>query len=361
MIQAFTRFVFVAAGLLGGWVLTTFVDWQAQLGLAPDYVIFLFVILGAGIGFVVGGIVGRELTTAWQRVQSRLSELAGADIVLGTVGLVVGLLVAFLATQPLRLLEPAPLALAISVLMSIVAGYLGVGVALTRRREFIAMFPKFAPAEMLPVNERLIVADTSAIIDARFVEVRRLGLLAGELRVPRFVLAELHTLSDSADDTKRSRGRRGLDLLATLPESDAVQVMEVDYADMAAVDEKLMRLAVDAHASLLTVDYNLTKVARVRGIEVVNLNEIAGALRPSFLPGDQFDLRVSKPGKEAAQGVGYLEDGTMVVVADGRSLVGGEATVEVTSVLQTSAGRMVFARPAYDGEHDGANVAEASA
>lgn len=355
MIQAFTRFFFVTAGLLGGYFVTQAVDWQAQLpGLAPNYVIFLFILLGASMGYVLGGILGRELSTAWVRVEMRLAEISGADIILGTIGLLVGLSVAFLAAQPLRLLTPTGLAVATMILLSIVAGYMGVSIALTRRREFAAMFPNLAPVELVPAGERLVVLDTSAVIDARFVELRRIGFIQGKVKVPRFVLAELQTLADSADDTKRARGRRGLDLLSTLPEKDAVEVLELDYSDMAAVDEKLMRLTVDASALLLTVDFNLTKVARVRGIEVINLNEAAAALRPSFLPGDVIQLRVTKAGKEQGQGVGYLEDGTMVVIQDGRGLVGTEAPVEVTSVLQTSAGRMVFARPA-DGHDEAAS------
>ena len=183
------------------------------------------------------------------------------------------------------------------------------------------------------------------MIDSRFVELRRLGFLPGSLRVPRFVLAELQTLADSADDTRRARGRRGLDLLASLPAADAVPVFETDYPDTPQVDEKLMRLAVDARGSIITVDYNLSKVARVRGIDVINLNEAASALRPNYIPGEIIRLKVAKQGKDADQGVGYLDDGTMVVVQSGRELIGTEADVEVTSVLQTSAGRMIFARP----------------
>jgi uncharacterized protein YacL len=344
MIQAITRYTLVVTGLLGGYFISRVVDWHVELGLAPDYVIFLFVILGAAIGYVLGGIIGRELTSAWQRTEARLSELAGADIVLGTIGLVVGLLVAFFATQPLRRLEPASLAIGISMAMFAVAGYLGVGVALTRRREFAAAFPRLAPPDTTSVKERTVLLDTSTVIDGRFVELRRLGFLPGSPRLPRFVLAELHTLADSADDTKRARGRRGLDLLATLSDQDAVEMLEIDYPDMPHVDDKLMRLAVDVHALIATVDFNLTKVARVRGITVLNVNEAAGSLRPNFLPGDGLRIRIAKPGKEHSQGVGYLEDGTMVVVADGRALVGRDADVEVSSVLQTSAGRMIFAR-----------------
>lgn len=346
MLQALTRFLLVVAGLLGGYVVTTAVDWQTQLpGFTQTYVIFLFIILGGAIGYVFGGIVGREMAAAWFRIETRLAETSAADIVLGTAGLIVGLLVAFLAAQPLRLLEPPGFAIVMMGLLTVVTGYIGVGIALTRRREFAALFPKLSPADYAGPADRLVVLDTSIVIDARFVEMRKAGFLPGALRVPRFVLAELQTLADSADDARRSRGRRGLDLLATLPEPDALDVMEVDYADIAHVDDKLMRLATDADAVLMTVDYNLAKVARVRGIEVLNLNEAATALRPSFLPGDSLRLRLTKAGKEPRQAVGYLEDGTMVVVQDARDLVGSEAEIEVTSVLQTSAGRMIFARP----------------
>lgn len=344
MIQAITRFVFVATGLLGGYVVTQLVDWQAEIGLPEYYVIFLFIILGGSIGFVFGGIVGRELTSAWGRIEDLIADLAAADLVLGTVGLLVGLLVAFLVSQPLRLLQPTWLAVATSVLVSLTAAYTGMQVALTRRREVIAMFPRLGPPEQLPAHDRLLVLDTSAVIDGRFIEVKELGFMPGMLRVPRFVLAELQTLADSADETRRSRGRRGLDLLSTQPDNRAIEVYEVDYPDTPAVDEKLMRLGVETGAVMVTVDYNLTKVARVRGLSVLNLNEVAAALRPNFLPGDRMHLAIVKPGKESGQGVGYLEDGTMVVVADGRECVGRDASVEVTSVLQTSAGRMIFAR-----------------
>jgi uncharacterized protein YacL len=353
MIQALSRFTFIAAGLLAGWLITQTVDWQIQYGLSPQYVIFVFVILGGAIGYVLGGIVGRELATAWRLAETRVSGLAGVDVLLGTIGLVVGLLIAFLAAQPLRLLEPAGLAFTLTVLLSLLGAYVGIGIALTRRRDAVALFPALAPGDATEGGQRTVLLDTSAVIDGRFTEFAQLGFMPGRLRVPRFVLSELQTLADSADDTRRARGRRGLDLLSALPDDNLVDVFEVDYSELSAVDDKLMRLSVDAGATLATVDYNLTKVARVRGIEVLNLNEAAAALRPSFLPGDPMRLRVVKPGKEQGQGVGYLEDGTMVVIQDARDRVGTDASVEVTTVLQTAAGRMIFARPLGNDElHD---------
>jgi len=282
-------------------------------------------------------------STLARQIEARIVDTSPADLLLTTAGLVVGLLVALLASWPIRIIKPTWLATTVTALLMIIVANLFMRAALTKRRDFSAMFPSLAPPELITADERVVLLDTSVIIDARFVELRRLGFLPGSLRVPRFVLAELQTLADSADDTRRARGRRGLDLLATLPAADAVPVFETDYPDTPQVDEKLMRLTVDARGSMITVDYNLTKVARVRGIAVVNLNEAAAALRPNYLPGEMIRLKLTKHGKEADQGVGYLDDGTMVVVQSGRALVGTEADVEVTSVLQTSAGRMIFA------------------
>jgi uncharacterized protein YacL len=344
MIQAITRFTLVSGGLLGGFAITRLVNWQTQLGLPEYYVIFLFIILGGSIGYVFGGIIGRELTAQWQRTEQVVHETAPADLILGAVGLVMGLLIALLASQPLRLVNPAWLSISATALLMFACGYLGARVTLLKRHDFARAFPALAASELVVTEKRPLVLDTSTIIDGRFVELHRLGFLAGELRVPRFVVGELQTLADSADDTRRAKGRRGLDLLAALPESVNVTVFEADYSDTAQVDEKLLRLSADSRSALVTVDYNLAKVAHVRGVEVLNINDAAGALRPTFLPGETFRLRIVKPGKEAEQGVGYLEDGTMVVVQSARDRVGQDVDVEVSSVLQTSAGRMVFAR-----------------
>lgn len=347
MIEAITRVILVTGGLVGGYAATGLVDWQTELGLPRYYVIFLLIILGGAIGYVLGGIIGRELTGVWRRIEARIIDTSPADLLLSTAGLMVGLVIALFASWPLRLVKPAWLSTTVTVLLMIVLANLFMRAAQSKRRDFSAMFPRLAPPELVTAEQRVVLLDTSVVIDGRFVELRRIGFLPGTLRVPRFVLAELQTLADSADDTRRARGRRGLDLLASLPTEDAVPVFETDYPDTPLVDEKLMRLAVDAKGSLLTVDYNLQKVASVRGIEVMNLNEAATALRPNYLPGESIRLRVTKQGKEPDQGVGYLDDGTMVVVQGGKGLVGTEADIEVTSVLQTSAGRMIFARQSH--------------
>jgi uncharacterized protein YacL len=343
MITALTRFVFMAAGLLGGYAVAQLANWQDEIGLPQYYVIIVFLILGWSIGYVLGGIVGRELSAVWKHMEERVRALPPSDLLLATVGLIAGLLVALLATQPILRVQPVWIGVGASAVGTFFLAWGGIRVALLKRREFAAAFPALAPPELVPAAERQLLLDTSAVIDARFVQMHELGFLPGRLRVPQFVLAELQVLADSADDTRRARGRRGLDLLSTL-EDGRVDVFATDYPDIPDVDGKLMRLAEDLDAEIITVDYNMTKVARVRGIEVLNLNELAAGMRPSFLPGETLRLKLIKPGKESGQAVGYLEDGTMVVVQDGREFIGEELDTEVTSVLQTSAGRMIFAR-----------------
>jgi uncharacterized protein YacL len=333
----------MVAGLLGGWVAARIVEIPESTGLTQRYVIFVFLILGWSIGYLLGGIIGRELDRLWKRAEERIRDLAPSDLILGTAGMIAGLFVALITSQPLLRIQPQWLAIGSALLLTVVLGTAGARVALVKRREFASAFPRLAPVELLPAADRTLLLDTSAVIDGRFPELSKLGFLPGRLRVPAFVLAELQTLADSADDTKRARGRRGLDLLTTLADG-LVEVFEVDYPETPEVDAKLMRLSEDISGGMVTVDYNLTKTARVRGIEVLNLNEVAAALRPAFIPGEMIRLRISKPGKESGQGVGYLEDGTMVVVQNGRGSVGEDVDVEVTSVLQTSAGRMIFAR-----------------
>lgn len=345
MVNSVTRFIFTVTGLIGGYAITQLVNWQVEPGYPRYYVILLLIILGGSIGFLLGGPAGREVSAAWQKAQDGLRDLSPVDLLLGTTGLVVGLVVAVLASFPLRLVEPRWLGLVATLSLLVISAYVGVSAAMFKRRDIAAIFPKLAVSELRPAQERILLLDTSAVIDGRFVELGRLGFMPGSFRVPRFVLGELQVLADSADDTKRARGRRGLDLLTAMPEDSQFEVFEIDYPEIPKVDEKLMNLAVDSHAIMVTVDHNLTKVARVRGIDVLNLNEAASSLRPNYLPGETIRLRVAKAGKEADQGVGYLDDGTMVVVQQGHELIGGDHDIEVTSVLQTSAGRMIFARP----------------
>lgn len=347
MIVQLSRFVLATFGALAGLAVKDSIDWTSQIGFPESLVIILFVILGCSIGFILGGILGRELTFAYLHVEEYMGGMSAPDLLLATAGLLVGLVVALITSTPIRGVQPPWIAIGGTVTMFIVLGYYGVRIAMVKRVEFGRLFPRLTVEQTNVPSAAAMLLDTSAVIDGRFAELRRSGFLDGEARVPGFVLAELQTLADSADDVKRARGRRGLDLLATLATgAGAVSVFEADYPEIAAVDGKLVRLARDLDAELVTVDYNLSQVARVQGVRTLNINEIAAALRPNHLPGEQIRVSVIREGKEADQGVGYLEDGTMVVVQNGRGYVGSQVDTVVTSVLQTSAGRMVFARPA---------------
>ncbi len=345
MIVQLARVLLIAAGAIGGFVASQQIDWATQTGYSEGYVIFIFIILGASMGYVLGGIVGREIAGAYRRFERRIQGIETSALILGAVGLLVGLLVAFLISSSLlRYIErPQWLSFVATALLYLFCVYAAVSLFMMpgRSRDLQMGLGSLTPSSLPPK-----LLDTSAVIDGRFVELARAGFLDGSLRVPRFVLMELQTLADSMDETKRARGRRGLDLLTALASAEpGVHVIEADFPDVPTVDAKLIRLARTSGGAIITVDHNLTKVARVEGVGVLNVNEAAQAMRPVLLPGDGVHVAITREGKEPGQGVGYLEDGTMVVVQGAAGSVGSEIDAEVTSVLQTSAGRMVFARP----------------
>lgn len=349
MIVQLTRFILATLGALAGLAVRDLIDWTQQYGFPEYSVIILFIILGASIGFIFGGIIGRELQRGYIYLEDYLHRLSVSDLMLGTSGLLVGLVIALIVSVPVRLLQPPSIALAGQVGIFVVAAYAGVRVAMIKRRDFARIFPRMAETAEQAGSGSAKVLDTSAVIDGRFAELRRTGAIEGSVRVPGFVLSELQTLADSSDDTRRQRGRRGLDLLAGLRSGDdPVEMLDIDYPELPDVDAKLIRFARDSGARIVTVDYNLTQVARAQGLSVVNINDLAAALRPNHLPGETLRLHVIREGKESDQGVAYLEDGTMVVIAGGRDLIGTDTDATVTSVLQTSGGRMVFARPRAD-------------
>ncbi|MCE5191348.1 MAG: PIN/TRAM domain-containing protein [Actinomycetia bacterium] len=345
MIVQLARMVLLTAGALGGFSVSRLADWSAQSGLSPQLVIFVFIILGASMGYLLGSIIGRELTEQYRRIEQQIQDFDTTDLLLAAVGLVIGLVIAFLISTPLKLLRPTWLGFLAIVLVYGLTGYGSTQLFMTKRSDVHRRFGGMLDGPPGQPPDSLKFLDTSAVIDGRFQQLVEAGLLEGKVAVPRFVLVELQTLADSADELRRARGRRGLDLLTTLSTGpDALQVFEADYPEIPGVDAKLVRLASASGGAIVTVDHNLTQVARVEGVRVLNVNEVASAVRPLFIPGDTIRISIVKDGKEPTQGVGYLEDGTMVVVADGKQAVGSERSVGVTSVLQTSAGRMIFAK-----------------
>lgn len=309
----------------------------------------------AAFGGLIGIAIGLVVQTAYHRLETRIRSLPTDILLSRAVGLVVGLLVANLLLAPIFLL-PIPQEFSFikplaAILASLTFAYSGINLADTHGRTLLRLINPHSVETMLlaegtlkPASAKIL--DTSCIIDGRIQSLIATRWIEGQLLVPQFVLQELQAVADASNDQKRTRGRRGLDILNQIKESHAERIVihPADYEDVATVDAKLVRLAQEINGTLVTNDYNLNKVASFQAVEVLNINDLAQAVRPLYLPGDSVELKILKEGKEPAQGVGYLEDGTMVVVEDGSSRIGDELPVVVTSSLQTSAGRMIFAR-----------------
>ncbi len=307
-------------------------------------------VLGSGLGYVLGGILGRRTAGAAEVARTRLRDVTADTLVAGALGLVGGVLVGAGVAWPVFFLPQAYLAFPLFGFVVVVLGYLGSQVAMSKRDGVLALFgeraglaPRDAPTAALPR-----VIDTSVAIDGRVLDVVRAGFLHGRVLVPTPVLAELQGLADAGDDLRRGRGRRGLEVLDALRREDGVEleVLDLDVPGVHEVDAKLVRICLDRGAALLTLDTNLAKAASLAGVRVLNLHALSLAMRPPVAAGDEVPVLLLKAGKEAGQAVGYLDDGSMVVVERGRSRVGQEVKVAVTSVLTTANGRLVFARPA---------------
>lgn len=308
-------------------------------------------ILLGGVGYLTGATISSEFSRWLQR---RLPQISSSDVLWGSAGLGLGLAVAnlfcvpillFLNTEPVRtLLRTNPLLSVLTLLVplffNILLGSLGIYLFTARQRDLAGLL--FRGSRRMGVRAKVL--DTSAIIDGRVMEILRTGMLEGPVEVPQFVLHELQCVADSRDPIRRERGRRGFEHLERLKSTPGLEISfpAVEIERHVEVDAKLVAFCQDSGAILLTVDYNLNKLAGLQEVRSININEVANALRPSVLSGDQLRLEVIKRGKDAGQGVGYLPDGTMVIVEGGAELVGSTAIVNVNKILQTSAGRMVF-------------------
>lgn len=283
--------------------------------------------------------------------ETEILKFSAMDIMLGALGLIVGFVIAFLISQPLSNIKYV--GTIISVISYLVFGYLGIKVA-TRKKDDV-LWPQLLNIKRASTGKKhdkkkeIIspkILDTSVIIDGRISDICRTGFIEGTLVIPEFVLKELRHIADSSDSLKRNRGRRGLDILNILQKDDAVNVVieSKDYGENIEVDVKLLKLAKELGGKVLTNDFNLNKVAEFQGVEVLNINELANAVKPVVLPGEEMTVMIVKDGKESGQGLAYLDDGTMIVVEGGKKCIGDSVVVTVTSVLQTAAGRMIFAK-----------------
>jgi len=286
-----------------------------------------------------------------------LFKIPAADLFFGTLGLIVGLIVAYFVGFAIERINIPIITDFLPIILSIILGYLGFRVGFKKREELSQIFSKSGVGskkkpgdngQSAPQEKPLYkLLDTSVIIDGRIADIATTGFIEGVLVVPQFVLTELQHIADSSDSLKRTRGRRGLDMLKRLQDGKSVKVMisEEDFDDVQEVDLKLVRLAKKMGAKILTNDFNLNKVCELHHVQVLNINELANAVKPVVIPGEDMQVVVIKDGKEQNQGVAYLDDGTMIVIEGGRNYIGQAITVTVTSVLQTSAGRMIFAKP----------------
>lgn len=308
------------------------------------------------LGALTGLILTPYITTRPVRaLRSFLVKVSAQTLFSGLIGLIAGLTIAVLLSFPLSRL-PSPFGQVFPFIAVVLFSYLGVAVFLMRQNDlavFLGNFSKAGP-QAASVDQsagwaesRTILLDTSVIIDGRIADIARTGFLPGSLLIPRFVLNELQYIADSPDSLRRQRGRRGMEVLSQLQKEPVipVRITDIDVEGVRDVDDKLVILARQLRCPILTNDYNLNRVAELQGVNVLNVNELANAVKSVLLPGEALSIRVIQEGKESGQGVGYMDDGTMVVVENGRDYLSQEILVTVTKVLQTAAGRMIFARP----------------
>lgn len=362
-----SKIIRVLISLLGAILGTTsylsLAEYFPQLSFGIENVYLVGLVAGLLIGiifYLISPWIFNKVRILVKILDTEISKYPQTDILLGVVGLIVGLVIAYLIVGGLfGLISGMPLIRTVlSITIYLFMGYIGVKITLKSREDLfnISKLSRLSPGlgkDKSSKKDSAIksippkVLDTSVIIDGRIADICRTGFIEGRLIIPKFVLNELQHIADSSDDLKRVRGRRGLDILNIIQkELDIeVEITEKDFDDIPEVDSKLLKLAQIMNGKVVTNDYNLNKVAQFQGVEVLNINELANAVKPVAIPGEEMIAQVVREGKETNQGVAYLDDGTMIVVEGGKKHIGETINVLVTSVLQTSAGRMIFGKP----------------
>jgi len=318
---------------------------------------YLGSVLGAIIFFLLSYLLADYLVGFLKWIEEGLIKIPAVDLFFGTIGLLLGLFVAYLITIPIKDIGLRIVAEIVPLFVTVIVGYLGFQVGFRRREEFMNLLTisrkeRTRKQDPEPEGEsahqvKPKILDTSVIIDGRIADICQTNFLEGTILIPQFILEELQHIADSSDVLKRNRGRRGLDILNRIQkELDVnVEMYEGDFEDVQEVDSKLVKLAKVIDGIVVTNDFNLNKVCDFQGVEVLNINDLANAVKPVVLPGEELVVQVIKDGKEQKQGIAYLDDGTMIVVEEGSDHIGKTIEVLITSVLQTSAGRMIFAKP----------------
>jgi uncharacterized protein YacL len=332
-----------------GMLVFAVIGWQIGSALSSGDAQIRYILVLALAGAALGLLITPWLTIRpYTWVRKIIRQVPAQQLLAATIGLLIGLIIAALTAFPLSFL-PNPLGSILPFASLILFGYLGAWVMVMRERDFFALLGGRLGRDGLAksASEKSVLLDTSVIIDGRIADISRTGFIDGTMMIPRFVLAELQHIADSPDNLRRNRGRRGLEMLNKLQKESIVpiRITDLDVEDVHEVDDKLIRLAKNLHCPIVTNDYNLNRVAELQGVRVLNINELANAIRAVVLPGEGMKVRIVQEGKELGQGVGYLDDGTMVVVDNAKKFIGNQIDVTVTRMLQTNQGRMIFAAP----------------
>ena len=354
--------------VLGRYLLVHF-GYEIQATPAQQYFVAgILIVLFAIISFKLIPSITRQSRNIANNIGKDLQAVSASDIIAVVLGLIAGLIIAFLLTQIYAMINNRYIYMAVTIITYLIMGYLGVVVASSKGREIVTQLVSIGRSENGPEqnqqgsrfsiskgsrnkkNQAGIpkILDTSVIIDGRIAEIMKTGFLEGPIVIPEFVLVELRHIADSSDALKRTKGRRGLDILNKIQTDYGIEIYNTDneksLRDIPEVDVKLLKLAQIMNGKVVTNDFNLNKVATINGVDVLNINELANTLKPVVIPGEKMTVTPVKQGKDSSQAIAYLDDGTMVVVEDGRKAIGETTEITVTSVLQTSAGRMIFGR-----------------
>jgi len=310
---------------------------------------FIGIIIGAIIGYFLIFFLLEKLLDLILNFDYKLKELSWKKIIISFLGIIIGLIFGSLINLAFSISSIPGLGLSLQILINVIFIYLGLTLAIYKFNDiFDLLFENkkfFSSNKNKDLTKKIL--DTSVIIDGRIYDICQTGFVEGKLMIPEFVLEELRHIADSSDGLKRNRGRRGLDILKKMQKDNRIDVDIVakNYEDIPEVDSKLVKMAQEYKAKIVTNDFNLNKVSELQGVFVLNINELANAVKPVVLPGEEMDVKVIKEGKEDRQGIGYLDDGTMIVVDNGVEYMDEDIVVMVTSILQTAAGRMIFAKP----------------
>ncbi len=357
MLNKILRVVIGLLGALMGFGIVTILDNRNIINIPSESLLNMAIYVGVTLLFgLILFIFSSKIIKSAKRIvsvlESELQNIPTSDIALGSVGLIIGLIIAYLVSQPLYKL--GVFGVFVSILLYGMLGYFGIKISTRNREDIAGAIGNFTSSRRNTkekgksnYNSCPKILDTSVIIDGRIADICKTGFIEGPLVIPEFVLEELQHIADSSDGLKRNRGRRGLDILNRIQKELEIEIIIHDkkFEDVAEVDSKLLKLTQFLNGKIITNDYNLNKVAEVQGIPVLNINDLANAVKPVVLPGEEMIVQVVRDGKESGQGLAYLDDGTMIVVESGRKFINETIDVVVTSVLQTSAGRMIFAKP----------------